>query len=160
MSPRFQIKVADAFSNGETFEGTIEVISNDIVVLPATKTKRLNLCPLLRGIDSDVRIPDRNQPSESDAILVTGCGVFGCCPALMACIIHDGDFVRITGMFWWDCGPGKPQIREIQGEAVATRDDYECEVRRLERIWYSCQEKSNRVLWKHPSRKRKASQTK
>lgn len=63
-------------------------------------------------------------------------------------------------MFWWDCGPGKPQIHEIQGEVVATRDDYECEIRRLERIWYRCREKSNRVLWKHPSRKRKDSQTK
>lgn len=144
MSKTLEIRVKDAYSNGDSFEGVVEIFFSGQAIIPETKAKIINLGPLLTGMQENITNSNPENPDQEKAVLISGCGIFGCCPALFVDIKHDEDQINLTNLFWWDQGSGEPLVRLISAHLSIDFANYREEVNRLEAMWYKCREYSNK----------------
>lgn len=145
----FKFIISDAFKL-DTFQGGVQIYLNNKKILSKDYISSIRVSHLMKGVDQDMD-GSKSTFHESDEILVTGCGFYGCCPGLNWRLIHDGEYVIIDNITWDSSKP--EECIPIEGVYRVHLDDYRSEALRLEQIYKKAAEKKNIIQWKKPSKK-------
>ena len=148
-----QFHFANASEGGNGVEAVFSLREGNVSLLTA-KLRHINPLPLNLALRGPV-CPDLHSRPDRDIIFgIDGCGILGCCRALMFQLspCENRGIVIVAAIWHQGYTKGNPyRIQPI--ERFVPLWDYQRQVAKLNRIYYKSLEYSNRRPWRRPSRK-------